>query len=143
MSVLGLRDRMMAGASRPRKDAARALDSVPGSEDSGLTWTSSVALDGCSAASRTSMGPDTEASASISPLTDMRIRCEATYLGTYQTQTALTHLPFQASRKRYSKALNLRFPDHQLARQASRPLHCSGLENRCKPGHLSRFCDMM
>lgn len=67
MSVLGLRDRMMDGASRPLNDAARALDSVPGSDDSGLTLTSMVALDGCSAASRTSIGPETEARASISP----------------------------------------------------------------------------
>ena len=67
MRVLGLRDKMIAGASRPRKEAARALDSVPGSDVSGLTLTSSVALDGCSAASRTSIGPETEARPSISP----------------------------------------------------------------------------
>src|SRR5260370_37114416 len=57
----------MYGASRPRNEGARAFDSVPGSEDSGLTLTSIVALDGRSRASRTSIGPETEARASISP----------------------------------------------------------------------------
>jgi hypothetical protein len=68
MSVLGLRERIMLGESSPLKDAESALDSVPGSDDSGRTLTSTVALDGCSAAKRTSMGPETEARDCVSPL---------------------------------------------------------------------------
>lgn len=67
MSVRGLRERTMEGERRPRKDAASALDSVPGSDDSGRTLTSNVALDGCSAAKRTSIGPETEARHCVSP----------------------------------------------------------------------------
>ena len=52
----------------PFKDDARALDSVPGSDDSGRTLTSTVALDGCSATKRTSMGPETEARDCVSPV---------------------------------------------------------------------------
>jgi hypothetical protein len=68
MSVLGFRERMMEGERSPRKHAASALDSVPGRDDSGRTLTSKVALDDCSAAKRTSIGPDTEARDCVSPL---------------------------------------------------------------------------
>ena len=42
---------------------ANALASVAGTLDSGRTYTSNVAWDGSSAAKRTSMGPEREASA--------------------------------------------------------------------------------
>ena len=76
MSVLGLRERIREGERSPRKDVARPLDSVPGSDDNGLTLTSKVALDGCSAARRTSIGPEIEARAFVSPWTCPRVRCE-------------------------------------------------------------------
>lgn len=68
MRVLGLRERMMLGERSPFNDVASALDSVPGSDDSGRTLTSTVALDGCSATKRTSMGPEIEARDCVSPV---------------------------------------------------------------------------
>src|SRR5882757_1703457 len=67
MSVLGLDERTIEGERSPRRETASALDSVPGSDDSGRTLTSKVALDGCSAAKRTSIGPETEARDCVSP----------------------------------------------------------------------------
>jgi len=68
MSALGLCERMILGDRRPFKDVASALDSVPGNDDSGRTLTSTVAFDGCSAAKRTSMGPETDARDCVSPV---------------------------------------------------------------------------
>jgi|SRR5229473_3219049 len=68
MSVLGLRERMMLRERSPFRDEASALDSVPGSDDSGRTLTSTVALEGCSAAKRTSMGPEMDARDCVSPV---------------------------------------------------------------------------
>lgn len=68
MRVLGLRERMMLGERSPFNDVASALDSVPGSDDSGRTLTSTVALDGCSATKRTSMGPEIEARDCVLPV---------------------------------------------------------------------------
>jgi hypothetical protein len=50
---------------------ARALDSVPGTLESGRRKTSNVAWDGCSAARRTSIGPETDERATVEPVTDL------------------------------------------------------------------------
>ena len=58
---------MIEGDNRERIVYDSDLASVPGTLDSGRTETSNVARDGFSVASRTSIGPDTDARALVSP----------------------------------------------------------------------------
>ena len=55
------------GSRLARIFAANDFDSVAGTFDKGLIKTSNVAFEGSSAASRTSMGPERDASALVSP----------------------------------------------------------------------------
>ena len=54
--------------SRDRMVAASDLDSVPGTDAKGRRRTSNVALDAFSFASLTSMGPETDTKAWVSPI---------------------------------------------------------------------------
>ena len=60
--------RIKEGSRLERIVAAKDFDSVAGILESGLTFTSNVAFDAFSAARRTSIGPDSEASAPVSPV---------------------------------------------------------------------------
>ena len=120
MRVLGLRERMMLGDRSPLKDVASALDSVPGSDDSGRTLTSTVALDGCSATKRTSMGPEIEARDCVSPVdTIENVDTSITRSRTYRSQTVPIHLPCPASRRLYAGVLYHHFLAHRLGKKAS------------------------
>lgn len=61
MSVRGVWVRMRDGRRAAARALAIALDSEAETPEIGRMWVSSVALEGCSAAKRTSMGPDTVA----------------------------------------------------------------------------------
>lgn len=60
--------RIREGSRLDRIVAARDFNSVAGMLESGLTFTSNVAFDAFSAARRTSIGPDSEARAPVSPV---------------------------------------------------------------------------
>ena len=60
--------RIKEGSRLERIVAARDFDSVAGMLESGLTFTSNVALYAFSAARRTSIGPDSEERTPISPV---------------------------------------------------------------------------
>ena len=67
MSVRGCWVRRSEGVRAARIEEESDFDSVPGTLVSGRTVTSNVAREACSAAKRTSMGPDTEARAFVCP----------------------------------------------------------------------------
>jgi hypothetical protein len=60
--------RIREGSRLERIVVARDFDSVAGMLESGRTFTSNVAFDAFSAARRTSIGPDSEARAPVSPV---------------------------------------------------------------------------
>jgi hypothetical protein len=59
---------MSEGTRRERKVDERDFDSVPGTFERGRRTTSKAKREGCSAAKRTSIGPDIEARAFVSPV---------------------------------------------------------------------------
>ena len=56
------------GSKLARRDVARLFESVPGTLISGRRITSKVAFEGTSEASLTSIGPEMDASATVSPI---------------------------------------------------------------------------
>ena len=71
--VRGFLVRMSEGSRLARMVAARALASVAGTLDRGRTETSNVAFEGCSTASLTSIGPESDAKADVSPVWEHKI----------------------------------------------------------------------
>ncbi len=65
--VRGFFVKIKEGPRLARIFAARDFDSVAGTFDKGLIKTSNVASEGSSAASRTSIGPERDASAPVPP----------------------------------------------------------------------------
>jgi hypothetical protein len=79
----------------------RDFASVPERPAIGLTVTSKVARDACSAAKRTSIGPETEARAFVAP--DENVSdCENEYEVIYQIQIVRNHPLYSTLRTRYS-----------------------------------------
>jgi hypothetical protein len=76
MSVRGFLDRRSEGVRIARMVDDRDLASVPGMPTNGLTVTSKVAREACSAANRTSIGPETEARALVCPVRKKRLLAE-------------------------------------------------------------------
>jgi transcriptional regulator with AAA-type ATPase domain len=89
-------------------------------------------LDGCSAAKRTSMGPETEARHCVSPFDAITCQGDAEHWRsrTYQRQIVPIHLPCLASRKQCAEALYRHFFAHRLSKKASRQQAQVEVENK-------------
>jgi hypothetical protein len=59
---------MIDGVNKLRIVDASAFDSVPGTLERGRRSTSNVVREGCSAARRTSIGPETDERAAVEPV---------------------------------------------------------------------------
>ena len=94
--------RIREGSRLERIVAAKDFDSVAGMLESGLTFTSNVAFDAFSAARRTSIGPDSEARAPVSPVLRNEKRSEGhrNFAQAHQMQTAPNRLLVQVHHMR-------------------------------------------